>query len=158
MTTIHKPFITLKSLITGIPFAMLTTRDHNGALHSRPMVTQEEDGEDLWFFTESETHKATDIAANPNINLSYSDPGSHRYISVSGWAEIIDDRAMMHKRWRPAYAEWIPLGLDSPKMTMLKVVVVRVDSWERSSIWRGHTLGGSAGESNSEHYEGKHTS
>ena len=158
MTFIHKPPDTLKSLIKGIQFAMLTTRDHNGILHSRPMVTQEEEGEDLWFFTESDTHKATDIVANPNINLSYSDPGSHRYVSVSGWAEIIDGRALMQKRWLPAYAEWMPLGLDGPKMTLLKVVVVRVDFWEMSSIWRGHTLGSSDGASNSEHYEGKHTS
>lgn len=156
MTSTLKPVDTLKSLIEGIPFAMLTTRDHNGVLHSRPMVTQEEDGEELWFFTESDTHKANDIVANPNINLSYSDQKTHRYISVSGWAEIVDDRALMLKRWRPSYAEWMPRGLDNPKMTLLKVMVIRVDFWELSSIWREQTLSGS-GESNGEYYEGKHT-
>lgn len=146
----------LISLIHDIRFAMLTTRGPDGTLSCRPMVTQDDDGDGfLWFFTGSTTHKAADIIDNPDVNVSYSDPASQRYISVSGRAAIVVDRALSQKRWRPAYAAWIPLGIDDPDMALLKIVVGRVEFWRPPSTWTGQAL---ACGTRTDHAEGRHTS
>ena len=52
----------LRSLIEGIPYAMLTTQGTDGFPHGRPMVAQDDDGDEfLWFFSDSDTHKVKDI-------------------------------------------------------------------------------------------------
>lgn len=141
MTTTNPQADNLRALITGIRFAMLTTRGQDGSLHSRPMAAQDGDGDgSLWFFTDRTTMKAVDITAHPEVNLAYADQAAMLFVSVSGMAELVDDRTLMHARWRPAYATWIPLGADDPAMTLLKVVVRRVDFWTASSGWAPRSL------------------
>ena len=79
----------LGELIKDIEIAMLTTVDEKGLLRSRPMATQEmaEDGT-LYFFIDCESPKVTEISLQNQINLVYSQPDDHRYISVSGRAII----------------------------------------------------------------------
>src|SRR5512139_2632907 len=91
----------LKEMLEGIDFCMLTTID-GGQLRSRPMSTQqfEFDG-DLWFFTRDNTHKADEVAKDPRVNVAYSKPDDNRYVSVSGTAEIVKDRAKMEELWSP---------------------------------------------------------
>ncbi len=87
----------LRSLIKNINTAMLTTID-GGVLRSRPMQTQEtETGGDLWFFTSSETHKAEEIEKDNRVNLAYASPNDNSYVSVSGRAELVKDRAKMEE-------------------------------------------------------------
>src|SRR5690242_12096343 len=83
----------LGELIKGIQYAMLTTQDEQGFLRSRPMATEEIsfDG-DLWFFTDAETPKVSEILQNNQVNVSYADPDSDRFVSVSGRAEVVRDR------------------------------------------------------------------
>lgn len=150
---------TLTALIHDIRFAMLTTRSPDGSLSCRPMMTQDDDGDGfLWFFAGSTTHKASDILANPEVNLSYSDLGSQRYISVSGRATMIIDRAQMLTRWRPGYAAWIPLGIDDPDMALLKVVISHVEFWRPPSTWTGQALACGTHTATRDHAEGRHTS
>ena len=131
----------LRTLIKDIRFAMLTTRSSDGALNCRPMVTQEEDRDDtLWFFTGKNTHKSTDIIANPQVNVSYSDPASQRYISVCGRAVMVEDRIRIRKWWRPAYAVWFPQGPEDPELALLRITVERIDVWQAPTTWIGRTL------------------
>lgn len=141
MTATDTPPENLRELIKGIRFAMLTTRDATGVLHSRPMATQEDPGNDtLWFFTGKSTHKATDIAANPLVNLSYSDPASNRYISVCGRAEIVADHTRMRALWIPSFATWFPQGVDDPELALLKITVEHIDFWHSPATWMARTL------------------
>src|SRR4051812_22949358 len=98
----------LAELIQGIKVAMLTSADEHGALHSRPMATQEASFEgELWFFTAQATHKVEEIRARPHVNLAYVSP-NHAWISVSGVAEVLVDGARMRELWKPAYKAWFP--------------------------------------------------
>src|SRR3954453_22106338 len=83
----------LGEMIHGIQFAMLTTHDDRGNLHSRPMATQQAgfDGT-LWFLTGHSTAKSHQIEKDQHVNISYADPQHHRYISISGTAEILNDQ------------------------------------------------------------------
>src|SRR5215213_6569808 len=83
----------LNLLIKDIKIAMLTTVDQ-GVLRSRPMATQETDFDgELWFFTSRQTHNAEEIEKDKRVNVAYAEPDDNRYVSMSGTAELVDDRA-----------------------------------------------------------------
>src|SRR5579871_5401277 len=91
---------TLRDQIKGIKIAMLTTADSDGSLRSRPMGTQdvEFDG-DLWFFTGESSGKSNEIRHDAQVNVSYADPGSSRFVSVSGRAALVHDKDRAQKYW-----------------------------------------------------------
>ncbi|HEY0051485.1 MAG TPA: pyridoxamine 5'-phosphate oxidase family protein [Pyrinomonadaceae bacterium] len=123
----------LNDLIGDIEVAMLTTID-GGSLRSRPMQTQdfELDG-DLWFFTSSKTHKAEEIEKDNRVNVSYAEPGSNSYVSISGTAEIVRDRAKIDEYWNDILKAWFPEGKDSPDLVLLKVAVEQAEYWDSPS-------------------------
>ena len=123
----------LKGLIEGIDFCMLTTIS-GGHLRSRPMSTQEfEFNGDLWFFTSDRTHKVEEIEKDSRVNVSYSAPDDNKYVSVSGTATILKDRAKMEELWNPILKAWFPDGLETPDLCLLKVNVEEAEYWDSSS-------------------------
>jgi general stress protein 26 len=120
----------LKELLEGIDFCMLTTID-SGNLRSRPMSTQklEFDGE-LWFFTSDNTHKIEEIQKDDRVNVAYSQPNENRYVSVSGRAEMVKDRAKIEELWNPIHKAWFPEGLDDPHLSLLRVDVEQAEYWD----------------------------
>ena len=109
---------------------MLTTID-SGSLRSRPMSTQQFDFDgDLWFFTSDNTHKVDEIQKYSRINAAYSQPDENRYVSVSGRAEVVKDRAKIEELWNPIHKAWFPEGLDDPHLCLLKVNVEQAEYWD----------------------------
>ena len=105
-----------------------------GVLRSRPMQTQqaEFDG-DLWFFTSSNTHKAEEIEKDNRVNVSYAAPDDNSYVSISGTAEIVTDKAKMEELWSPILKAWFPKGLDEPDIILLKVNANQAEYWDSAS-------------------------
>lgn len=124
----------LGDLIKDIRFAMLTTADDQGHLRSRPMTTQhrEFDG-DLWFFTGRSTPKVGDISHDQKVNVSYAAPDDDRYVSISGIAQIVEDREKMKEFWNPAYKVWFPDGVEDPDLVLVKVEVEEAEYWDAPS-------------------------
>ena len=124
----------LNELIKDIDFTMMTTIDTNGILRSRPMSTQNSEITDaLWFFTSDQTHKTDEIEKDNRVNLSYAAPDDNAYISVSGTAEIVHDKAKMEELWNPILKAWFPKGLDDPHICLLKVNAEQAEYWDSSS-------------------------
>lgn len=124
----------LNELVKDIKIAMLTTIRPGGLPHSRPMALQqaEVDG-DFWFFTGADSEKSSEVKPNPMVNLSFSNPGDNRYVSVSGTAQIIRDRKKAEELWNPLYKAWFPKGLDDPNLALLKLSVEHVEYWDAPS-------------------------
>jgi general stress protein 26 len=123
----------LKELIEDIDFCMLTTV-HDGMLRSRPMSTQKfESGGDLWFFSSDNTHKVDEINKNDQVNVAYSKPDDDHFVSVSGRAEVVKDRAKMEELWNPVLKAWFPEGLEDPHLCLLKVAVEEAEYWDQPS-------------------------
>ncbi len=120
----------LGELIKEIKFAMLTTIDKDGALRSRPMTTQqvEFDG-DLWFFAGKDSGVAQE-AKQHQVNLAFAAPDDHRYVSVSGTAELVQDKQKIKELWNPMYKAWFPDGLDDPNLALLKIHAEKAEYWE----------------------------
>ena len=124
----------LGELIEDIKIAMLTTVEEDGSLRSRPMGTQqvEFDG-DLWFFTAASAPKVGEVQRERQVNLSYADADSQRYVSVSGSAQLVRDRRKIEQLWNPIFRAWFPQGLEDPDLALLKVTVERAEYWDAPS-------------------------
>lgn len=128
-------FHKLREMIKDIDFCMLTTVDENGDLHSRPMSLNNEIDEEgnLWFFTSSQSLKAHEIERTPKVNASFAKPDDHQYVSISGTAQLVTDRAKINELWKPILKAWFPDGADQPDLALLKVRVERAEYWDSPS-------------------------
>ena len=124
----------LKSKIKSIRFAMFTTIDAQGHLISRPMTNQEMDAEgNLWFFTSSETDLWENIAVHSQVNLSFAEPADNVYVSISGRAERVVERAKIKEMWNPAVQAWFPHGPDDPHAMLVRVVSDSAEYWDSTA-------------------------
>ena len=124
----------LGGMIKDIKFAMLTTVHEDGSLHSRPMATQQQEFDgDLWFFTKLDSEKVEDTRQNRHVNVSYASPDDYKFLSVSGIAEVVRDRAKIDELWNPIYKAWFPKGTEDPEIGLLKVNVEGAEYWDTPS-------------------------
>ncbi|MDP9365336.1 MAG: pyridoxamine 5'-phosphate oxidase family protein [Chloroflexota bacterium] len=132
----------LREMIGEIRFAMLTTIEDDGSLRSRPMAAQQTEGDaDLWFFTYGGSPKAQEVRRDDRVNVSFSDNDKNRWVSVSGNAELVRDRAKMEELWKPILKAWFPQGLDEPDIALLKVDVEQAEYWDSASSKMVHLVG-----------------
>ncbi len=125
----------LWELIQDMKIAVLVTRDKEGNLRGRPMaaVRREEFDGVLWFFTSAGSPKLQEIAHDPQVLLSYSDPRHQHYVSVRGHAERVDDRAKIKECWSEPMRAWFPKGSDDPEIALLKVTAEGAEYWDSPS-------------------------
>lgn len=130
-------------LIRGIRFAMLTTVNPDGSLHSRPMALQEDepfDG-DIWFFTDEHSGKVFEIEKEHHVNVAFSDPAHNRYVSAAGLAELTTEKARIQAKWKPALKAWFPDGPDTPGIALLKIKVSSIEYWDAPNSAMVHLYG-----------------
>ncbi len=129
----HPDIQKLAEMMKGIKFAMLTTIEDDGSLHSRPMTTQEVEFDgDLWFFTRADAPKVWEAGQHRQVNVSFADPGKSKFISASGKAQLVRDRAKMEELWKAPYKIFFPQGLDDPEIALLKISVEKAEYWDSS--------------------------
>ncbi|MCB1024049.1 MAG: pyridoxamine 5'-phosphate oxidase family protein [Acidobacteria bacterium] len=120
----------LRNLVESIETAMLTTID-NGVLRSRPMGTREIDLDgNLWFFTNAETHKVSEIMKDNRVSVTYASPENSTYVSITGTAEFSTDETKIVQLWDPIEKAWYPKGLNDPTLVLLMVNVEQAEYWD----------------------------
>lgn len=121
----------LRELTKGMRTAMITTQAEDGALHSRPMATQEIGGDGvLWFFTSDDSGKANEVARHHQVNVSYSEPDKDRYVSIAGVATVSHDRAKAAELWNTWVKAYFPGGLDDPHLALLRIEIDSAAYWD----------------------------
>jgi general stress protein 26 len=121
----------LREMIKGIEVAMLTTVQDDGSLRSRPMATQKVDfSGDLYFFTKLSAFKVEEIEHDHQVSVSYASPENQLYVSMSGLARILPDRAKMEELWFGDLEAWFPRGLEDPELALLWISVTKAEFWE----------------------------
>ncbi|CAF0725136.1 unnamed protein product [Rotaria sordida] len=126
----------LFEIIRHVKFAMLTTVNEDGTLHSRPMINKQADSfhGELWFFTHRSTHKITELKrGSEEVNVSYADSDHHSYVSISGRANLVDDNTKKKDLWNDSLKIWFPNGLDDPDLTLLRINIVEAEYWDSSA-------------------------
>lgn len=130
-------------MIKGIKFAMLTTMEEDGSLHSRPMTTQDSEFDgDLWFFTRINSPKVWESQQHRQVSVTFEDPGKSKFIATSGVAQLIRDREKMKELWTPVLKIFFGEGLDDPDLGLIKVSVESAEYWDSAptSVGRAFNL------------------
>ena len=122
----------LFKLLKDIKYSMLTTVDADGSLRSRPMANchAEEFTGELWFFTRASSHKVDEVQRSEKVNLSYAEPGKNSYVSISGTAQLVQDKQKAAELWSTVNKAWFPQGLEDPDLALLKVTVEKAEYWD----------------------------
>ena len=117
--------------IKEVKYATLTTLDANQRLHGRPMYTCEPGNEGaLWFFSEKDSQKITEIKANGQVGLGYSDPSNAVYVTIAGMASEVADRDKIKELWREDFRGFFPKGSDDPNLTLIRVDIENGEYWD----------------------------
>ena len=119
------------TLIKEIPVAMVVTRDaHGESLRARPMAARPalEEGA-IYFLTDVDSPKAGEIQRDDMICLALADHKSKKYLSISGHAEIIDDRDRIKQIWSIFDKAFWPDESD-PRIRILRVTPESAEFWE----------------------------
>ena len=120
----------LWSLIKSAKFAMLVTEDA-GHLRGRPMAASQKDFDGtLWFFTHASSHKVTEVASESRVCVTYAEPGSNEFVSLSGDAALVRDQAEIDARWSEILKAWFPKGKNDADTALLKVTVEQAEYWD----------------------------
>lgn len=124
---------TLWELIRDIRFGMLTHRHSSGMLHSFPLTTQNksiDEGAALYFFISRKSELVQSLQQDNNVNVSYTDPGDDRYVSVSGQAIISEDTAKKEALWSVMAKPWFPGGVKDPDLALLEIGIHHAEYWD----------------------------
>jgi general stress protein 26 len=116
-------------LMKKIGFAMLVTRDGE-KLRARPMSAYlDRDANSIFFLSDVRRHKDDEIAANPNVNLSFADASDQKYVSVSGTATVSNDRAKIKELFTTTAKAWWDSAED-PNIRVLKFTPDEAEFWD----------------------------
>ncbi len=123
----------LKDIVESFDDAMLTTVATDGSLQSRPMrIAETTPGCDLWFVTSEDSGKTQQIEDAPQVNVSMQ--SSSRFVSLSGTAEVLNDRAKIAAMWNDAWKLWFPAGPEDPQVRLIHVDAKSGEFWDMSGV------------------------
>ena len=116
-------------LAQKIGFCMLTTQVGDD-IRARPMSAYAEQLENAFYFlTDAASHKDEEIARQPNVCLAFADSKGQKYVSISGQAEVQNDREKIRELWAtPAKAWWE--NADDPSIRVLKITPSSAEYWD----------------------------
>lgn len=122
----------LRRMVAHMKVAMMSTRDEQGVIHSRPLWLLELDEEGrFWFFVSQRSDKIEEMEHEQGrLGLSFADLSRQDYVSVSGQGEIVRDPKRMKELWNPWVKAFFPRGLDDPELALLMVTMERAEYWD----------------------------
>jgi general stress protein 26 len=92
-----------------------------------------DDEGNAWFFTNEYSEKIQEVSGDNSVTLIYAHPGKNVYVSVRGSCTIIVNRKQIQELWNPLLKAWFPLGVDDPKLCLIKVTT------EDAYFWNSHS-------------------
>jgi general stress protein 26 len=124
----------LRGMIDKIKTAMFTTYSPTEGFHSRPMGTAQLDVDgNLWFFTNEFSTKMAEISAENKVLVTYADTERNSYISITGHVYVSDDKEKIKELWSPLLSFFFPLGVDDPKLALIRVDTEHAEYWDTST-------------------------
>jgi len=99
-------------------------------LRSRPMgafVVRDESA--IYFLSDARAHTDDEVRQFPQVCLAFADTRGQKYLSVSGTAQVSNDRAKIKELWSlPAKVWWE--SPDDPNIRVIKVVPEDAEYWD----------------------------
>jgi general stress protein 26 len=121
----------LSELISNFSTAMLVTRTADGGMRARPLsIADKRDDGELYFSTAIDSPKVHELEADQHVNVVMQD--ARKFVSVSGLARVVRDRALIDELWSEAWKVWFPKGKDDPKLCLLVIDPTEASYWDMS--------------------------
>ena len=121
------------TLIADIPVAMVVTREGQH-MRARPMaVRPARDEGAIYFLTDVDAAKAHEIRRNESICLALADNKGQKYVSITGHAEILDDRERVKAIWSIYDKAFWP-DKDDARIRILRVTPESAEIWEGAGM------------------------
>lgn len=116
-----------------LDICMMVTQSPRGVLNSRPMSNNGDVSYkgDSYFFTYEGSQKIKDITANPQVSLNF-EGGNEMYISITGKAKLLRNRAQLENHWMDSLKQWFKQGLDTPGIVLIHVKGGKVKYWQKN--------------------------
>jgi general stress protein 26 len=109
-------------------FCMFVTWDGHRQ-QARPLSSRVRRAEHaIYFLVSAAGHKNEQIEQFPVVNLSYADTHKMNFVSLSGTAEVSNDRAKIHELWSEFDKAW----WESEKDRDIRLITVTP---ERAELW-----------------------
>lgn len=116
-------------LVKKFRIAMFVTRRNDGRLVAHPLTVQEAEFDgDLWFLVSKSSSPIRDLAADSHANVSLSSDDA--WVSLSGTARLVEDRAKIEELWNPVVEAWFPDGPDDANVGVLKFSADSAEYWD----------------------------
>ena len=116
-----------------IHVAMLVTM-HDDIHRARPMGPRVRRGENaIYFLTDDGSPKVEEIESQPSVCVAFADPGGNDFVSVSGNARVLNDRALIRELRSPAASAFWD-GADDPKIRVLEVTPHEAQYWNGPNV------------------------
>ena len=155
-TQTTEPLTRLGEALKSHRVAMLTLKDRDGDLHSRPMTPLEMDSQGgIWFMASRNTMVAAlggTGTTGVSVNLAFARHDESDYISIHGTARAVDDAQRKQQLWSAMARPWFE-GPEDPDLILVEVKPVHAEVWDgpdstairllamAASIVAGHEVG-----------------
>jgi general stress protein 26 len=115
-------------MLKSIDICMFVTHGA-GDLRGRPMSTiPAREAGVIHLLTEAGSAAAQDVAARPEVLLSYQGKSDH--VAVTGKARVIDDKALVARLWSPGAQVFWPEGPEASNVVAIAVTPDMADYWD----------------------------
>lgn len=113
---------------------MLVTHGRSETFHARPMALAQVEADcRIWFLTHRDSAKAHEIETDTHV-LVICQQDHHAYLSLSGRATLVDDRAKTAELWKEPFRVWFPKGKDDPELALISVTPEDGEFWDNSGF------------------------
>ena len=122
---------TIQTMVKSVKYTMLVTRNAEDHLHSCPMNTTETSigAREIWFIGHKPSETVDNISKNSEVNLAYVSQDGEKYLSISGTAELVENKEKLDELWSITYNAYFEQGKDDPKVQLIKVVPHGAEYW-----------------------------
>ena len=130
MTTQQETF---QRVLEHFSTAMLVTHGMDGLPRARPMfVAGTQPSGDLWFVTSADSGKVDELRLDRRVAATFQ--SSSRYLSISGHAEVVRDRAMIDALWSATWEAWFEKGRDDPSLCLIRMRAHEAEYWDNHGV------------------------
>jgi general stress protein 26 len=123
----------IHAMLEDFDTAMLVTHSQDVA-RARPMaIACVESNCALWFFTGRDTAKVHEIEESRRVLIVCQNDHSS-YLSLSGSAQLVSNRAKVRELWKETYRNWFPEGVDDPNLVLISVQPEAAEFWDNKGL------------------------
>lgn len=119
-------------LAESIMFCMFVTWDGERQ-RARPMATTpDKDEHAIYMLTDEESAKSHQVDKFPVVTLAYADKSHNEFVSITGRAEVSNDREKIRELFNPFTKAWWDSPED-PQIRVIKVTPEDAEYWDSPS-------------------------